>query len=67
MLADKAHNVIRHGKMSQNFLTWKISNPKLIFLTRSKNGLTHDPIRLFWESTQPNPNNDTHVIYEDWK
>ena len=67
MLADEAHNVIRHGKMGQNFLTRKISNLNLIFLNRRKNGLTYDPISLFWELTQPDPNNDTHVIYEHWK
>ena len=51
----------RHGKKGQNFLarldlTQKIPYPNLIFSTRSKNGLTRDPTRVFCGSTQPNPN-----------
>ena len=44
--------------MGQNFLaqpnpTRKILDPKSIFFTRSKNGLTHDLPRVFCKSTQP--------------
>ena len=43
---------IRHGKTGKNFLT----RPDLTqtqFLTRSKNGLTHDPTHVFCGSTRP--------------
>ena len=41
--------IYRHGKTGQNFLaqpnpTRKILDPNSIFFTRSKNGLTHDPL-----------------------
>ena len=50
--------VSRHGKTGQNFLTRPEKYPTRtrFFFTRSKNGLTRDPTRVFCGSTRPDPN-----------
>ena len=51
----------KHGKTGQNLLARpkKIPNSNLNFLTRSKNGLTHNSIRFSFLG-QPNPTRITH-------
>ena len=44
----------RHDNTGQNFLIQPDPTP-IFFLTRSKNGLTRDPTRVFCKLTQPNP------------